>query len=316
MEKKMSFPIFAGETEQKVGPAIYVCNLADIGLGRSQGGIESNLEQSSYERYALTVVDALVPVEDKNHVACIDGRCTICQINGDDESVRMRIAGGILSYDIAALLSDSSLADSLSCYDSVYEKFIELEKFSSDTLGILPSSHTGGCGADDGLISHLNKIDSEEVESASVSVLELLFSELNTEQNQEDFSQLAVNAKNLAKELAEAGWDGKKYVQNISEQDESGVEKLETNPLDELNGHNEQAILLVKGNKTISKQKLLELGLGQAFVLNIDVIKRMSENLSGPDGLRGYYRAVQSLVAYQLAVAGNLCNKNMPIFIV
>jgi hypothetical protein len=315
MEKKMSFPIFAGETEQKVEPAIYVCNLADIGLGQPQGGIESKLDASEYERYATAVTDALVSVEDSNHVACIDGRCTICQVNGNDESIRMRIAGGILSYDIAALLSNSSLADSLSDCDSIYEKFIELEKFSADTLGIRPSSHTGGCGAADGLISHLNKIVSEEVEGASVSVLELL-PELKTERNKEDFSQLSINAKNLVNELEEAGWDGKTYVQNISEQDESGVEKLETNPLDEFNGHNEQAILLVKGNKTISKQKLLKLGLGHAFVLNVDVIKRMAENLSGPDGIKGYYRAVQSLVAYQLAVAGNLCNKNMPIFIV
>jgi hypothetical protein len=61
---------------------------------------------------------------------------------------------------------------------------------------------------------------------------------------------------------------------------------------------------------------LLELGLGQAFVVNLDLINDMAVSLSGLEGQKGYSKALHALVAYQLAVASNLCNKNMPMFIV
>jgi len=42
----------------------------------------------------------------------------------------------------------------------------------------------------------------------------------------------------------------------------------------------------------------------------------MAVSLSGLQGQSGYSKAVHALVSYQLAVAANLCNKNMPIFVV
>ncbi len=316
MEKKMATSVFAGETEQKVEPAVYIGNLSNLGLGREQDGITSNLSTENYGQYADLVTSYIVDIEDKNHIACIDGRFTSCQINGDKEVSRARIAGGILSYDVAALLSRSSLADSLSSDDRVLEKFSEVEKFANSTISIAPSSHSGGCGAANGLVDHLKAIKSDKIASASAAIFDLVNADINTSYNSYEYDEIANASTELAHILEAEGWEGNNFVEAVSHKEPGGVEQLEADPMDQYNGHREQAIIIVRGNKTISKNKLIELGLGQAFVVNVDLLNDIAVSLSGLQGKAGYSKALHSLVSFQLAVASNLCNKNMPIFLV
>ena len=316
MEKKMTISVFAGETEQKVEPAIYVGNLGNLGLGKDQDGISSSLIEEDFNTYATKIASATTNIEDKYHIACIDGRCTICQINGEKEVARSRIAGGILSYDVAAILSDSSLSKSLSDDDSIMDKFAEIEKFANVTLSIAPSSHSGGCGAANGLIDHLRIINSDKIAQSTAAVFDLVGTDFKTEFSSNDYDQISTASVQLADELGQQQWSGNDFVSAISNREPSGVEQLDADTEDRYSGHKEQSIILVKGNKTVSKRKLIELGLGQAFVININLVNDMAVSLSGLQGQSGYSKALHALVSYQLAVAANLCNKNMPIFVV
>jgi hypothetical protein len=316
MEKNMALSVFAGETEQKVQPAQYIGNLNKIGLGQENGGITSNLTEQDFGTYAEAISFAVAEIDDKSHIACIDGRCTVCQINGESEAVRSRIAGGILSYNIGALLSDVSLSKSLSETDSIMQQMHEIEKFALNTIGIKCSSHEGGCGAANGLIDHLKVVNSASIEASTEAVLELASDNFKTSYDANAYEVVSENATKLAKDLESQHWQGNDFVNHASSEEPGGVEKLESDASHNFNGHKEQSIILVTGNKTISKRKLLELGLGQAFVVNLDLINDMAVSLSGLEGQKGYSKALHALVAYQLAVASNLCNKNMPMFIV
>jgi hypothetical protein len=316
MEKKMANPIFAVETEQKIEPAAFVASLGNFGLGHDNGGITSNLIETEYDRYSDDIANALVAIEDNEHVACIDGRCTTCQIDGSRPVARKRIAGAILSYDVAALVSKGSLEQSLAAADSIYKKLADIEKFAKDTMGLAPSSHSGGCGAANGLINHLRVMNSENIAAATAAIIQLIEPAIQAEYDNNIYQEIAANADTLALQIEQANWDGNKFVASISEQDQAGVEQLEADKNDQYHGHKEQSIILVYGNKTLSKQKMIELGLGQAFVINIDLINDIAASLSGLEGQAGYSKALHALIAYQLAVASNLCNKNMPVFII
>ncbi len=312
----MAISIFAGETEQKVQAAQYIGNLSKIGLGQEDGGISSNLSEQEFSQYAEAISSAVVEIVDNSHIACIDGRCTVCQINGEKEVVRSRIAGGILSYNIGALLSDGSLSKSLSNKDSILQQMNDIEKFAEDTMGIKCSSHEGGCGAANGLVSHLKVMSSPNIATATEAFIDLAGDSFKSCYDTSIYNEISNKAVQLAEELESQNWQGDDFVNHASSEEPGGVEKLESDASHNFNGHKEQSIILVTGNKTISKRKLIELGLGQAFVVNLDLINDMAVSLSGLEGQKGYSKALHALVAYQLAVASNLCNKNMPMFIV
>ena len=289
MEKNMARSVFAGETEQKVQPAQYIGNLSKVCLGQENGGIISNLSEQDFGAYAEAISFALAEIDDKSHIACIDGRCTLCQINGEKEVVRSRIAGGILSYNIGALLSDGSLSKSLSNKDSILQQMNDIEKFAEDTMGIKCSSHEGGCGAANGLVSHLKVMSSPNTATATEAFSGLAGDSFKSCYDTSIYNEISNNSVQLAEELESQNWQGDDFVKHASSTEPSGVEKLEDD-------HMEQSIILVKGNRTISKRKLLELGLGRAFVVNLDLINDMAVSLSGLEGQKGYSKALMHLL--------------------
>lgn len=278
-----------------------VGNLSDFGLGVGVGispDVRDNQEIAALaDRYAK----CLTPRDVTDiRSACIDGRNTLGFYDGSDYKPLERVSGGSLNdfvMTVGAGLSDIQpvVVNESSC------------------------SHDCGCGAANGAIDHLIAASGEQVMNTVAALMnhEQVKSFIGLGYNKQLIEDISLNLKGLSEKLSESGWDGNVYTQKVIEANPAGVEKLAGDHDLPHHGHKEQLIEIVLDDDAVSDQSLATAaGLPDKFSLNLGRIKRIAYE-STPDGdIEMRTKLVIAGLAWNLAVASNLCSPDMPIVLV
>ncbi len=277
--------------------------------------------------FGETLKKAVDRVTDVHHAACIDGRSCKCNSDGSAAEIRRRqVAGTNLNTEVALNGESPLLEGEESDQLSVEELFAFVDDAYEKLTSVKPSAHLGGCGGAKGVVE-----DNEHMaeNGASVEVAEAImnlksvadYSRLSF--TEEYGNKVRANAAKTAKRLKAGGYSGPAYIANVENENPAGVEDLEVDEADhEFHGHQENAIVFVlsfSGKETLSKQKMEELGLGQAFVINIDASVDSAKALSrkDPNAAVDEDRAAQLLIANiakHAEVAHRLAHKLTPVY--
>lgn len=313
----------SGVMEVKV-ESTYVCTLRDLGLCQSQGGIPSPLNsQQEAEAYARHMRDAIVAVDDPHHLACIDGRITTCEADGSPALNRLRVAGASVTIEVMAFLGQTPIVEALPEDVPLAEKIDTIDDYVAENLGIKPCSHEGGCGCAAHQLAILKSMGRQQNADATRAVVDAPYVQELTGFffSGDRHNELQERIPSLVTHMEAEGWDGNLYVEHKKQQDSNGVETLATDD-SPFHGHKEQVIAIVvdlRGDdrkRTIGKKKLVDLGLGEAFVVNVNAIHDSAKGLAGPDNEPCEVRAFQAGISEQIGTASVLCNENMPVVFV
>jgi hypothetical protein len=299
------------EVETKESVAQYIGRLQDIGLGQDclDHGITAP-ENIDYEKTCEELSEALTPVTDETHYACIDGRHTICNSDGSPREVRRHFVGGTGCVLSIALNGDAALVDTF--HDgTIGEHNRYIESVIQQRTHIARSAHLGGCGGVRGEVADNYAIANEPKILETVKMLldipEIAeFSSARFDQAQA--AMIQHTAGHTSEYFEIDGWNEKKFVEGVQKQEPKGCEDLETAP-DLHHGHKEKGIAIV-----IDDEQTLD--IDDYFVVDIRACSDVANALSGQRGDEGYNQLFMASLAKHIATAHRLCGQNMPLYIV
>ncbi len=309
--------------DDKLPQVTFLGRLRDFGLGNPKG-IPSDLatatdaELADYGDKLLQTID---DVNDPKHYACIDGRD--CTANGDGSAAnnKRRQVGGTLLWLETAMNAGSSLLDDHD-FSTGLEKAVHFINHKMTGLtGINPSAHSGGCGGANGAIDDNYAIaNNPSIISAVKAVINIpAFSQTSgLEFDEASGQEVRRQALKTAGWLKSNSWNGDEQVEAVKQLGLENIEELKTDH-DKFHGHKESSIILLlsrDGTKTISKAKLHNIGLGEAFAVNIDASINEANALSGDRGEEGKKQALIANLAKHMAVASRLASLDTPVFFV
>ena len=289
-------------------------------LGRileGRGQIKSTMPETEYGSFAEALKQSVVTIEEPDCAACGDGRCVKCLANGQPGKVRPRKFGGSLSPVIMMGLGDRLHLAALEDGESIYDASQEI----AAALGNKQSGHVG-CGAADGAVAHVETLGKQTLESPNVKVVRTLIEAEETGQNIDELlSRPIKQAPAYAEVLKTQNWVGSNYVDHISEIDSSTVEILETDDSPTY-GHAEQAVVLIDGPvdedgrpiHTIDKDKLMQMSGHQAFIENLNEIRRDADILGGSPKQKAELLTA-ALLHHVAGVYPNLGDGSHPVFL-
>lgn len=173
----------------------------------------------------------------------------------------------------------------------------------------IPSTHDQNCAAANNFLELVKNINlNKEILNAVESIVnnhDLLGLSLDGQ----DKEGISSNLSDLAT-MIESVWNIGQFKDFFdSKPDETFTEKIRHS--DE---HQERAILFVKGDYSLNKTMMADNSLGQAFVVNLEAIKRIADSVGEADNDKN--KIIFALVSFQLSVFSTLCNENMPIILV
>lgn len=316
------------ETETKP-EVMYLGSLQDLGLG-NPNGIPSKLADKSEEErreYGERLIEALDTITDYEHYGCIDGRNCICNADGSQPEIRSRQVGGTGLLVEVALNGEAPIVDTLKTSGDAdvrlkdAAKTIELD-FTAKT-GVRRSAHLGGCAGVKGAVSDNKNINQNE---APINVAKALM-EIPAVRAHSGLGFTPELGKRVREEagittqwLEAQGWDGDVYVEKTQKHEPAGVEDLEVDQEDEkYHGHKENALVIVlskDGTKTISEQKLKELGLGEAFIFNINASIDMAKAQAGNRAEQGAAQLLIANLGKHAAVADRIASPDTPVYFI
>lgn len=316
-ERDMGFSMITTELYKASVDIKLLGFMDDLNMGR--GNVKCSLSSDDLEYFINSVDKCIVDKADKDKnsyktYCCVDGRKSKYDACG-------RQAGGNLSYILSGVLAESSVLknDNEVSFKDMLQVLIE---HGYRTIGLMPSSHTNDCAAANHLGTHIDSIINGEVNIASESTLNLIEEYLKrsygniVEQpadlsgifSSENLHEIRNRAIATKAKLVKEKWSGSEYTEYVAKTNNQGIELLEETE------HCEQSIILFFGKgKTISKAKLEELGLPEAFVITVDDCIETALSLMGQSGLKGFKKALTANICFQLAVANNVVDKNMPV---
>jgi hypothetical protein len=287
-----------------------------------EGKIHSTLEEKDYERVAEGLKQSVAEVEEPDCPACIDGRCVRCQKNGEAGRNRPKKAGAGIGSFAAVGMSDNlfleSLEDTTENADDVYELVDDLQA----NLGNKISAHED-CGAAKGLTTHVRAVAALKKDGPTVGLVKQL---MKREAPDQDAGALVQKPMDLATSFADIlearGWDGKGYIKHAAQKNPEGVEELYTKD-DGLGGHAEQFVAVIDGPvdedgrplHTIDKDKLKELTGLEAFIVNLNEMRRDADKLGKTERQKAQIMAA-SLMYLLGGVYYKLGDESLPLFVV
>jgi len=287
-----------------------------------EGKIHSMLEEKDYERVAESLKQSVVEVDEPDCSACIDGRCVRCQKNGEAARNRPKKVGAGIGTFAAVGMSDSlfleTLEDTTENADDVYELVDQLQ----ENLGNKISAHED-CGAAKGLTVHIRSVASLKKDGPTVDLVKSL---MQQEAPEQDTGKLVQKPLDLATSFADIldarSWSGQGYIKHAADKNPEGVEELYTKD-DGLGGHAEQFVAVIDGPvdddgrplHTIDKDKLKELTGLEAFIINLNEMRRDADKLGKTEKQKA-----QIMTAGLMHLLGgayyNLADDSLPLFVV
>jgi len=296
----------------------YVVEVVCMGqILEGEGKIKSTLLESEYDSFAEGLRQSLARVEEPECAACGDGRCVKCLADGQPGKVRPRKFGGSLSPVVMMGLGDRLHLAALQDGESIYDASEEI----AAVLGNKQSGHED-CGAAGGLVKHIETLGTQNLNSSNVKVVKTL---VEAEETGADTNELLAGPIRQALPYAEVlkaqDWIGSDYVDRLAGIDPSTVEVLETDD-SPTHGHEEQAVVLIDGPvdeegrpiHTIDKDKLMELTGHQAFVVNLNEIRRDADILGSTPKQKSEFFAA-ALLHHVAGVYPSLGDGSHPVFI-
>ncbi len=304
--------------------AYYLGTLRDLGLGNPDGIPSFLAKVSEQERieYGEKVLEALAPVTDFTHFACIDGRNCLCNADKSAPEIRRRQVSGTGSLLEISLNAEAPVLQTVNLDDGLDAIIPVIEDDFAKKTGVLPSAHEGGCGGVNGAVQD-NQFTYEYPAAITVAAAIMAHPEVQTltgglQYDTKLGDKVRANAAVTTAFLEAKGWDGQAYVDAVATKEPAGVEELEFDPNHQFKGHKEASLLLVvsrDGDMTISEQKLKELELGEAFTMNIDASYDMAKAQAGNRGTEGVAQAFIANLAKHCAVADRLPSDETPVYI-
>lgn len=300
--------------------------LAELGLGNPDGikGFLQDQTEAEQLEYGEGLKSALAPITDPHHYGCIDGRNCKCNADDSPAEVRPRQASGTGMETTVAMNAGSSLVDEVlealgpeagieEVMDGLEDKFVAL-------TGVRHSAHTGGCGKIKETIADQRAIaENPAVTGVAKALMDhpaiLEYSGLTF--TDEDAAVVRENARTTADKLERGHFDGQRYVDHAVELEPAGVEVLETDET-RFHGHAENALvfILARGKGiSLSKDKMLKLGLGQAFVVTLDDSVNMATAAGAGDHTVAQ-RALIANLAEHAAVGDRLPHEQTPVYLI
>ncbi len=316
------------ETETKP-EVFYLGSLQDLGLGNPEGIPSKLADKSDDERkhYGEQLVKALDTITDYTHYGCIDGRNCVHNADGSQPEVRNRQVGGTGLLVEVALNGEAPIVDTLKrdgdtqvrLKDAVKE--VELD-FAAKT-GVRRSAHLGGCGGVKGAVAD-NKNMHAQPTSVNVASALMEIPAVRAYSGLAFSEELGARVREQAGKTAEwleaEGWDGDKYVEKTQKHEPAGVEDLEVDAADEkFHGHKEEAVVFVlslDGSQSLSERKLKELGLGEAFVVNVNASVDAAKAQAGNRGEEGAAQLLIANFAKHAEVANRLASTTTPVYLI
>lgn len=301
----------------------YLGSLADLGLG-NPNGIPSELAEATLEEriaYGEKLKDAVADVTDMHHYRCIDGRNCVCNADGAQPEIRRGQVGGTGLLVEVAMNGGAPLMDTIDTQSSAGSVISQVEGDYMKKTGVFRSAHLGGCGGVNGAIVDNQTInENPAIMNVTEAIMGLPYMQKQSVAKYDATiaKTVASNAAVTAEWMMQNGWDGARYVEGITQEEPAGVEDLEVAD-DEFHGHKENAVLLVlskSGSRTISEQKLKSLGLGEAFVANLDASIDMAKAMAGHLGETGVSALLTANIAKHTAVAHRLAGEGTPVYFI
>ena len=302
--------------------AVYMGRLGDLGLGNPKGIPSEYADKSDKElqEIAERLADKLIEPTDLTALSCIDGRERLGNADGSAVEIRLHRAGATSPNLAVALNADASVVDTLDSSTSINDQARTIDEYVATTTGFSRSAHLGHCGKADGEAADNEIIHAyPEIMTAVKYVLEMpavreYLIEGHEGEVQEDESLfdetlaglVQANAGKTEQYLKDKGWNGEAYVEDVKTTNPRGVEDLKTNHDHPFNGHEEPWYAIVIGDKT----------LNEGFVMNLKVVKKIAEALSGQRGAEGYKQALIAGMAEELSVGKRLPSDKTPAFLI
>lgn len=314
------------ETKSEV---LYLGSLQDLGLGNPEGIPSKLADKSDDERrqYGERLVDALDEITDYSHYGCIDGRNCIHNADGSQPEIRNRQVGGTGLLVEVALNGEAPIVDTLSGDGNAPVQLKDMVKtvgrdFEAKT-GIRRSAHLGGCAGVKGAVADNKNMHASPV-SVNVAGAIMEIPAVRNYSGVEFTAELGARVRERAgitgDWLESEGWDGDMYVEKTQKHEPSGVEDLEVDDADEkFHGHKEEAVIFIlslDGTKSISERKLKELGLGEAFVVNVNASVDAAKAQAGNRGEKGAAQLLIANLAKHAEVASRIVSRSTPVYLV
>jgi hypothetical protein len=287
-----------------------------------EGKIGSTLEIHDYPAFGEALTQSIARIEELDCAACIDGRCVECTKNGGTAKIRSRKAGGSVSTFVMMGMGNRNflgrLDDTAHSAEDLFSRSAELQEF----LGNKQSGHDD-CAAAKGAVDHVRGVAQLKDDHPN---LQFAKSVVASEYPEQDIELLSENVRNQASGFAyvldSRRWNGDKYVEKISEEDPDAVEVLRMEDND-VHGHAEDAIVIVDGPvdenlrplHTIDKDKLKELTGREAFIVNLNELRRDALMLGGTQKQRAQL-FLSTLLHHAGGAYKNLGNGTHPIYLV
>lgn len=309
--------------DEKLPQITFLGRLRDFGLGNPQG-IPSELATASDTQltdYGEKILQAIDNVDDFKHYACIDGRDCLTNSDGSAANNKRRQVGGTLLWLETAMNAESSLLDSHDLSDGLENAVNVINGKMTELTGINPSAHSGGCGGANGAIDDnyaIANIPAVINTVKAVMNIPAMSQASGLEYDEVLGQEVRRQAFKTAGWLKNNGWNGDEQVEAVKQLGIENIEELKTDH-DKFHGHKESSIILLlsrDGTNTISKTKLHNNGLGDAFVVNIDASINDAAALSGNRGEDGKKQALIANLAKHMAVASRLANLDTPVFFI
>jgi hypothetical protein len=289
-------------------------------LGRileGEGKIKSTLEDHEIPSFTEALSQSIGRVEEPNCAACIDGRCTLHQVDGSSPKRRPRKAGASLSsLETAALGSDEHLRvlEEAQSASEIYDYSTRLQH----TLGNRVSAHID-CGAAGGPIEHNRSVSHLDQASPTVRLVSSIMAKEAPEHDTTvTIDRVIKRASRFSSLLERVGWQGTDFVEHVSQEDPAAVEVLEMKD-DEVHGHSEDAVVVIDGptdedgrpHYTLDEEELYRLTGRRVFPVNMEELRRDAAKLTDPaEGLTA------GLLYHFGGVYYNLGDGSQPLFVV
>lgn len=288
---------------------VLMTTLRDLDLGNSEG-IPSSLANASHsdlESLAASFSDLFILPEDNTALACIDGRATLHNADNSAAQTRLRRAGGTeanLSLVVTGGVWDIPDREALGYMINEIDRLVE------DKTGFAPSAHTGGCGAAGGEILDMSLIASKPaIMKATEALMEIpeVKEFLSTSFNEAAAGRIKKRAEGFRLFLDNQGWQGDRYVQGAIARNPRGVEVLQSDDALPFHGHQESAILVLLGEKTLPVE------YADIFVWNLEasrtIVKALAENP------QQYQELMIAEIAKHFAVCDRLPHPKCPVIV-
>jgi hypothetical protein len=297
----------------------YQVEVASLGrILEGEGQIKSTLPETEYDNFAEALRQSVTRIEEPDCAACGDGRLVKSLANGQTGRIRPRKFGGSLSPVVMMSLADRLHIAALQDGESIYDASEEI----AAALGNKESGHED-CGAAGGLVKHIETLSVQSLESPNVQVVKTLVMAEGTGENADELLARPIRqASAYAEILKSQDWIGSDYVDRLAQIDPSTVEILETDD-SPTHGHAEQAVVLIDGPvdeegrpiHTIDKGSLMELSGYQAFIVNLNEIRRDADILGGTSKQKAEFFAA-ALLHHVAGVYPSLGDGSHPVFMV